>query len=143
QAFKPGVYARAVKMVLEAGSCPKIENGLGESGTQRLKARPFELTAVSFMTIGAEKSAVPWLVRLYLRDEKGNLVDQRAVDPRDGIWEGTERDTCLAQTEVQGASLRVTVECERAGGVPGPRVRREEFEYRISAGKIEWVSKPH
>ncbi|MBN1207997.1 MAG: hypothetical protein JXB05_24245, partial [Myxococcaceae bacterium] len=28
QAFKPGVYARAVKMVLEAGSCPKIENGL-------------------------------------------------------------------------------------------------------------------
>jgi hypothetical protein len=143
QAFKPGVYARTVKLALGPGSCPKHENGLGWAGTQSLKAKPFELSAVAFMAIDPAASTVPWLVRLYLRDAKGDLIDQMAVDPRDGMWEGTDRKTCLPLAEVEGAAIRVTVKCDTLAGGPWAKERNQELAYRINAGKIEWVSSPH
>lgn len=141
QAFKPGVYARTVKLPLAADSCPKPENGLGAVDTQTLKVKPFELSAASFMT-DLSASEVPWLVRLYLRDEKGDLVDQHSVDPRAGIWEATDRKSCVTEVTVESPALRVTVECERPGGVPGPPKRHEEFVYKIQAGKIVEAANP-
>jgi hypothetical protein len=142
QAIKPGVYARAVKIALGPGSCPKAENLLQWAGTERVAEKPLELTAVTFMASDPSASPVPWLVRLYLRDAAGALVGQAAVDPRAGIWEGTDRNSCLAQADAEGSSVRVTVDCENLAGGPGPQKRHEEFVYKVQAGKIEKVSKP-
>lgn len=141
QAFKPGVYARTVKMALAPGSCPRRENELGWAGTERVAEKPYELSAVAFMALDPSASKVPWLVRLYLRDAAGALVDQDAVDPRDGIWAGSDRNSCSAVPEAEGSSVRITVECDNLAGGGGPSKRHEEFIYRIKAGQIEWVSK--
>jgi hypothetical protein len=142
QSFKQGVYARAVKLAPGPDSCPKHENGLGGAGTERLKAKPFELTAAAFIAVDPAASKVPWLVRLYLRDEKGDLIDQTAVDPRDGMWDGTDRNSCLPNAEIEGTTMRVTVKCDTLAGGPWAKERNAELKYRITAGKIEWLSSP-
>jgi hypothetical protein len=144
QAFKAGVYARAVKMALGTGSCPKLEYNLVSADLVRLTQKPFELTAASFMTAASSTSArtaVPWLVRVYLRDASGALVDRAALDPRDGMWDGTDRNSCFAQAEKVDTSVRVTVDCENLAGGPWPKERHEEFLFKVSDGKIDQVAK--
>ncbi len=142
QAFKAGVYARAVKLALGSGNCPKPENLLQWASTERVVEKPFELTAVTFMSAEPSASQVPWLVRLYLRDAAGELADQAAVDPRAGIWEGTDRNSCMTEATAEGSSVRVTVDCDNLAGGPWPQKRHEEFVYKVQAGKIQKVSKP-
>jgi hypothetical protein len=143
QAFKPGVYARAVKMALGPESCPKPQSGLRWFGSDSLKAKPFELSAVAFRALERDASSVPWLIRLYLRDEKGDLIDQAAVDPRDGMWDGTDRNSCLPLTEVAGAAMRVIVKCNTLAGGPWEKEHAPDLTYRITEGKIESVSSQH
>lgn len=143
QSFKQGVYTRAVKLVLESASCPNHVNGLVGNGTARLKDKPFELTAAAFLSVDPAAFSVPWLVRLYLRDEQGNLIDQKAMDPRDGMWDGTDRNSCQPLAEVEGSVIRVTVKCDALAGGPWPQERHVERKYRIAGGKIERLSSPY
>lgn len=142
QSFSPGVYARAARVATAPGSCPKHENKLEFVDVERLAQKPYELVAVTFMASDPAASPVPWLVRLYLRDAQGSMVDQTAVDPRDGMWEGTAKDTCLPQAFAEPPHVRVSVQCDTLAGGPWPKERHSELKYRVSAGKIEWVSKP-
>jgi hypothetical protein len=140
QSFKPGVYARTVKLALGPGSCPRHENGMGGAGTERLKEEPFELTAAAFIGEVTGPSSVPWIVRLYLRDEKGDLIGQTEVDPHDRMWDGTDRSSCRPSVEAAGTVMRVTVTCNTLAGGPTVKTRDVELKFQITAGKIEWLS---
>jgi hypothetical protein len=64
------------------------------------------------------------------------------VDPRDGMWNGTDRTSCLPLTEVAGTAMRVIVKCDTLPGGPWEKEHAPELTYRITNGKIEWLTSP-
>jgi hypothetical protein len=126
----------AVKASGGEPGCPKTNTDQWRAWSKVVRAGGLELTLALHVT----RTAGPWELRVYLRDQAGALVEWRREDERT-VERHNRGGACYAvPAEPAAGKTRVTMilECEEVlpDGMQGGPTWRQEFTYSIQDGKI-------